>query len=382
MPTNAEPVEEGMTLLDLVLLLAARRWQLLLGSLAVGLLALGLSYLEAPTFTARTTFLPPQQQQSAAASALAALGPLAGLGGAAGSMKSPADQYVALLQSETVADRIVDRFGLMKVYEARYRFEARRKLAASVHIGVGKKDGLISVEVDDHDPQRAADMANRYVEELRVLTGSLALSEAQQRRAFFESQLTQTRDALQRAQQTLQASGFTEGALKAEPRAAADTYAALRGEATAAEVQLQILRRSLTDSAPEVQQQLARLSGLRSKLAQLEATTPQGAGADYVGKYREYKYQETLFDMFARQFELAKLDESREGALIQVVDPARPPEWKSRPQRAMTTVVATLGALFLLVVYLVASHAWGVARRQPRIANKLAQMRSRPAKPR
>jgi uncharacterized protein involved in exopolysaccharide biosynthesis len=381
---NHQPTEpnedEGMTLLDLAVLLAKRRWLLLVGSLGAGLVAFGLTYLVPPTFTARTSILPPQQQQSAAASALASLGALSGLASAAANIKSPADQYVALLESETVADHIIDQFGLMKVYGARFRFEARSTLASHVRIAVGKKDGLISVDVDDQDPKRAADIANRYVEELRLLTGKLALTEAQQRRMFFESQLAQTRDRLARAQQALQASGFSEGALKAEPKAAAESYATLRGELTAAEVQLQILRKTLTDGAPEVQQQLAKLAGLRGKLAEVEATSPKTSGADYVGKYREFKYQETLFDLLARQYEAARVDESREGALIQVVDPAKPPEWKSRPKRAMTAIVSTLGALCALIAYVVFTDMWQRAKRQPRVARKLAELHAAPAK--
>ena len=217
-----------------------------------------------PVYTARTSFLPPQQQQSGMASALASLGGLAGLAGAAGAIKSPADQYVALMQSVSATDRLIDQFELMKVYESKYRFEARRALEQNTRIAVGKKDGLISVEVDDENPQRAAEMANAYVEELRRMTSVLAVSEAQQRRMFFEKELKDARDQLEKAQQALQASGFNVGALRAEPRAAAESYARLKAEITAAEVRTQVLRGSLADSAPEVQRQLAQLSALRA----------------------------------------------------------------------------------------------------------------------
>ncbi|MDE2566819.1 MAG: lipopolysaccharide biosynthesis protein, partial [Burkholderiales bacterium] len=280
MAPAAEPYDddEGLSLLDLAIVLA-EHWKLLVvGPLLAGLVALGITYLIKPTFTARTVFLPPQQQQSLAASALASLGALSGLVGAAANIKSPADQYVALMQSATVSDRIIDRFGLMKVYDDKYRFEARKDLAKNVQITIGKKDGLITVDVDDHSPQRAADIANRYVDELRDMTHHLALTEAQQRRLFFEEQLKHTRDRLTQAQQALQASGFNPGALKAEPKAAADTYARLQAEVTAAQVRLQTMRRNLADSAPEVQQQLAQLDALRAQLGKVEATTPSDGG--------------------------------------------------------------------------------------------------------
>lgn len=346
--------DSGLSLGDVLAALRPRLKLLALGPVVGGALALGASYLIPPTFTAKTAFLPPQQQQSAASAALSQLGALAGLAGGA-AIKSPADQYVALMQSETVSDRIVDQFGLMQVYDVKYRFEARKRLADNVQISIGKKDGLIVVEADDHDPKRAADMANQYVAELRRMTNSLALTEAQQRRVFFEQQLKSTRDLLTQAQQQLQASGFNPGALKAEPKAAAETYARLNAEVTAAEVRLQTLRRSLADNAPEVQRQLATVSALRSQLAKVEASGRANSAdtADYIGKYRDFKYQETLFDLFSRQYEMARLDESREGALIQVVDVAQVPEWKSKPKRAMIAVMGAMITFFALVLIIV-----------------------------
>ena len=374
--------DEGLSLLDLAIPLA-EHWKLLvIGPLLAGLAALGITYLITPTFTARTVFLPPQQQQSAAASALSSLGALSGLVGAAANIKSPADQYVALMQSATVSDHIIDRFGLMKVYDDKYRFEARKDLAKNVQISIGKKDGLISVEVDDHSPQRAADMANRYVDELRDMTSHLALTEAQQRRVFFEAQLKQTRDRLTQAQQALQASGFNPGALKAEPKAAADSYARMRAEVTAAEVRLQTMRRGLADTAPEVQQQLAQLDALRAQLGKVEATTPSDGGPDYISKYRQFKYEETLFDLFSRQYEMAKLDESREGSLIQVVDAATPPEHKSKPKRAIIALVSTFGSFFLLALFVLIQQGWRRARSTPETAEKVAQLRAAMSRPR
>jgi uncharacterized protein involved in exopolysaccharide biosynthesis len=356
-PSVAIDDDEGVSLFELLAVLAQHLKLLIAAPLLAGVAALGITYLIAPTFTAATTFLPPQQQQSAAASALAALGPLAGLAGAAG-VRTPADQYVALMQSVTVSDRIIDQFKLMQEYDAKFRQDARKELASNVRIAVGKKDGLITVEVDDKSPQRAADMANRYVDELRRMTSTLAITEAQQRRAFFERQLVQTRDKLTSAQQALQASGFSQGALKAEPKAAAEGYARLRAEVTAAEVRLQTMRGNLVDDTPEVRQQQAMLSALRSQLSKLEQAGDAAGGPDYVGKYREFKYQETLFELFARQYELARVDESREGALIQVVDVAAPPEKKSKPKRAITAAATTVATLLMLIAFVFIRNSW------------------------
>jgi uncharacterized protein involved in exopolysaccharide biosynthesis len=352
--------------MDLLVLLASR-WRLLMAvPLAAGVLAFGGSYLLTPTFTARTSFLPPQQQQSAAASALASLSSLGSLiPGAAG--RTPIDQYVSLLQSTTVADRIIDKFELQKLYDKEYRFEARKELAKNTRVNAGRRDGIIALEVDDESPARAAEMANRYVDELRLLTNRLALTEAQQRRVFFEGHLKRTRDLLAEAQRTLQASGFNEDTLRAEPKAAAEGYAKIKAEVTAAQARLDALRSSLTDSAPEVQQAEAAIAVLKSQLARVEGQVGPGLKGDYVGKYREFKYQEALFEQFARQYELARVDESREGALIQVVDVAMPPEKKSYPKRVLVASVTTVATLVLLTAGILLRRSWHQRRGEPQL---------------
>lgn len=372
----ADEADELQSLLDLAIPLV-EHWKLwILGSLAVGLLALGYAFTLTPVFTARTTFLPPQQQQSGIASALASLGGLAGLAGVAGGIKSPADQYVALMQSVTAEDRLIDQFKLMEVYKAKFRFEARQALEKSTRIEVGRKDGLISVEVDDTSPQLAAAMANAYVDELRRMTSVLAVSEAQQRRIFFEKELKEARDQLSKSQHELQASGFNLGALRAEPKAAAESYARLKAEVTAAEVRTQVVRGTMADGSAEVQREMAKLGALRAQLARLEQSVEANAGPDYISRYREFKYRETLFELFARQYEIARVDESREGALIQVVDVALQPEYKSKPKRLNFAVTATLLSLVLIGAFILLRHYWRKGAADPSGTEKAARLRA------
>lgn len=324
------------------------------GALLSGALAFGAATLVPPTFTARTTFLPPQQQQSSgAAAALSSLGALGALAG--GAVKTPADQYASLALSRTVSDRIIDQFDLMKVYDEDLRDDTRMELADNVRVLLGKKDGLITIEVDDKSPERASRMANAYIDRLREMTDALAVTEAQQRRRFFEKQLTTTRDQLTQAQVALQGSGYSQGVLKAEPKAAADTYARLRAELTSATVKLETLGRMLTERAPEIQQQQALVTALRAQVAAVEQKSETPSDAGYISKYREFKYQETLFEMFARQYELARVDEAREGGLIQVLDVAVVPERKSKPKRGTIAVLAAVAAGLLL-------SGWSVLR--------------------
>jgi capsule polysaccharide export protein KpsE/RkpR len=332
-----------------------RRWKMLgIAALATGVLAVGVSFLVPKTYLSTTTFLPPQQQQGAAAAALSSLGALAGIAGG-GAVKTPGDQYVAFMQSVTLKDRIIERFKLMDVYDVKLKQDAREKLAKFSKVGLGKKDGLITVTIEDVDADRAAAIANRYVDELRLLSDSLAITEAQQRRVFFEAQWKQAKEHLVTAQQALQQSGFNASALKAEPKAAAEAYAQLRAELSSAEIKLRVLRTSLADGAPEVRQLVTVVQSLRDRVGKLEASeSADERNADYVGKFREYKYQETMFELMAKQYELARVDEAREGALIQVLDIATPAEKKASPKRSVYGLVGAIIGLLLCAIWVTA----------------------------
>ncbi len=371
---HADEDEEG-SLLEWLLPWAQRWRTLVFGPLLAGVLAFAGSYLIAPTYTAKVAFLPPQQQQSGAAAALSSLGALGGLAAGVANIRTPTDQYAALLQSNVITDRLIDAFKLMAVYEVDLRVDARKRLASNVRINIGKKDGLISIEVDDTSKQRATDMANQHVAELRKLTSELALTEAQQRRQFFEGHLKTTRASLIAAQRTLEGSAFTAGNLRAEPKSAAEGYARLQAEVTASEVKLQGLRQGLTDAAPEVQQLLGVLGALKSRLNAYERTDANGQGADYIGKYRDFKYQETLFELFSRQYELARLDESREGATIQMIDPAQLPERKTRPNRVVLAASTALIVFIVLVLAILIGRSWRAAQAEPETAERLARLR-------
>jgi uncharacterized protein involved in exopolysaccharide biosynthesis len=300
---------------------------------------------------------------------------LGGLAGAATGLKNPADQYVAFMKSDTVSNALIDRFKLIDRYEAELKTDARRTLDASARISSGK-DGLITVEVDDKEPAFAATMANAYVEELGKLLNRLAVTEAQQRRAFFEKQLTSAKDNLVKAEIALKASGVNSSALKATPAAAVEGLARLKAGITAQEIKLASMRGYLSESAPDFKQAQTELAAMRSQLARTEKPEPATPGdADYVARYRDYKYFETLFELFAKQFELAKVDEAREGATIQVVDAAQPPERKSKPKKALIALIATLATGFALLLFVFIRQALRSAAQTPESAQKLSQLR-------
>lgn len=372
--------EDEISLLDLLQTIVDNLRLLVLGPLAVGLTALGVSFLIPPTYTAKTQILPPQQQQSAAASMLASLGSLGGLAGAVGGIKNPADQFIAYLKSVTLQDSLIERFKLVERYEVKTKTDARLALAGSVRTASGK-DGLISVEVDDKDPQFAAELANAHVEELRKLLGKLATTEAQQRRLFFEKQLTLAKDKLIQSEIALKATGVSGSVLKSNPASAVAAVAGIQASITAQEVKLGAMRGYLAETAPDFKQAMNELFSLRAQLAKQEKDTPSTSGkatteGDYITKYREFKYHETLFELFSKQFEVAKVDEAREGAVIQILDAAQPPERKSKPKKAQIAIIATLASGFALLLFVFIRQALRNASKNSESANKLAYIQA------
>lgn len=372
---NSVPANNEVSLLDLVQIVADNLKLLTVGPLAVGVTALAISFAIPPTYTATTRFLPPQQQQSLAAGMLSSLGALGGLAGAAAGLKNPADQYVAYLKSVNVQDALIERFKLQERYDEEYKIDARKELSKNARISSGK-DGLITVEVDDKEAQVSAELANAHVEELRRLLGQLAVTEAQQRRLFFEKQLSQTQDKLTQAEQALRSSGVDASALKSDPRAAVTAVAQLQAQVTAQEVKVASLRGYLTESAPDFKQAMTELGALRAQLNKLENANSKTSGSsDYTTRYREFKYQETLFELFAKQYEIAKVDEAREGAVVQVLDLAQTPEKKSKPKKALIAMLATLGSGFALLLYVFIRQGLRNAKRSSVTTEKLARIR-------
>ena len=374
---QALDAEDEISFLDLLHTIVDNLRLLIIGPLVVGLAALGISFFVTPTFTATVKFLPPQQQQSAAASMLASLGGLGGLAGAAAGLKNPADQYLAFMKSNTVQDALIDRFKLQERYETKFKSDTRLALTASTRASSGK-DGLITVEIDDKEPEFAAELANAHVDELQKLLARLAVTEAQQRRAFFEKQLDQVKAKFTAAEQALRATGVSSSVLKSNPASALAAVAGLKAQVTAQEVKVGAMRGYLAETAPDFKQAMSELANLRAQLAKQEKDEPADAAGqgDYVAKFREFKYQETLFELFARQFEKAKVDESREGAVIQVLDAAQPPERKSKPKKALIAIIATLATGFALLLFVFIRQALRNASQDNESAQKIDALKA------
>jgi tyrosine-protein kinase Etk/Wzc len=359
---RSEPTPREFDILDVVLIMASRKWTIFFTSLAGFVIGILLVLMVAPTFTAKAVILPPQQEQSTASALFGQLGALASLTGMSGSLKNPSDLYIGLLGSQSVTDAMVKRFDIVRLYHPKRFSDARLMIQKAAKFTTGK-DGTISISVSDRDPRKAAVMANAFVEELYNLNNRLALGGASQRRLFFEQQLAQEKDKLADAEVDLKKTEESTGVIA--PSGQTETVirqvAELQANITSREVQLDSLRTSSTEQNPDVVRLTSELSGLREQLRQLEsgtakhtpgdislstASVPQ-AGLEYIRKEREVKYHQFLFDLLARQYEAARIDEAKAAPVIQVVDPALPPDRKSGPFRALWALVGgALGFVF------------------------------------
>ena len=315
-------------------------------------------------YTATTKIMPPQQTQSTAAmlsSQLVGLGggSLAAIAGGGLGLKNPNDIYVGMLTSRTVVDAIIRRFDLASVYHTPNMTKTRVKLGEFTEV-TSERNGFIAISVTDKDKKRAADMANEYTDQLRGLTKSLAVTEASQRRLFYEEQLKQTREALVSAalafQQVQQQKGLIQ--LDAQAKAMIEGLAEVRAQVAAKQVQVQALRSYSTEKNPSVQLAERELTSLQAEEAHLEQRNPTpgiaglglgnvaSEGLEYLRAQHELQYQQALFDMLMKQYDAAKIDESKDAAIIQVVEPAIEPDTKSTPHRGRILLQSLIGGFF------------------------------------
>jgi uncharacterized protein involved in exopolysaccharide biosynthesis len=386
-PTDGTP---RRTVLDWLLLCAESKAFILKVTLTCGAIAAVTAFLLPTWYTGVSSVMLPQQNQSIAAAMLGNLAPLASIASKDIGLKNPAMIYVATLQSRTVADALVNRFDLKNVYGVKYNVDARERLKAHTVIDPGK-DGVIIVTVEARDPRLARDLANAYTEELLRLNGRLAMNEAGQRRRFYEIEMQQAKENLANAEVELRKTQETTGLIKLDAQATAliDSIAALRAQIVAKEVQMRSIRTYATEQNPELLRLGQELAALRAQLAKLE----QGAGSkdadllvptakiprvglEYVRRLRDVKYQEVMFEVLAKQYEIAKIDELKNTAALLVLDEAVLPEKKSWPPRTLLVMSAALLGFIGAVLVVFLRNVSEFADRDPLEGAKLEAFRS------
>ena len=384
------------TLLDfLVLLLQHKRFvtRFVLGAFVLGVIV---ALVWPPSYESKVVLLPPSQGPSSGSSILGQMGSLGALGSLAslaggGLLKNPTDMYVSLLTSRTVEDAMIKRFDLMKEYREKRMVDARKALERHTTVVPGTKDGLIRLTVDDHDPKRAAELANGYIEEFRKLSASLAISEAARRRLFFQQEVQQSKDALTAAEDAMTKTQRSTGVLQidSQARALIESAALLRGQVVAKQVQIEGMRSFAAEDNPNLilaKQELAALQAQLDKVAgsqtdagsdiNLSKGRVTQAGMEYLRRYRDLKYQETVYELLAKELEIAKLDEAREGSIIQVVDAPVVPDKESSPHRLIIIIGSTVLAFFIAVFWLLLRRRFELTSEIPENRRRLRTLKT------
>jgi uncharacterized protein involved in exopolysaccharide biosynthesis len=377
--------------LGLLLTLSQRKRTILRFTIAAVILAGIVAFLLPPVYTATATILPPQQNQSSVGALVGQIGLLGGLSGSDLGLKNPDDLFIAMLTSRTVEDSLVDRFDLRRVYRVKRYQDARKKLEANSYI-VAEREGTISISVTDRDAKRAAEMANGYVDELRSVNQGLAVSEAAQRRLFYQQKLDSEREDLARVELAMEQSQQKTGLIQpdAQGRAIIDAVASTRAQVAIKEVQLQSMRSYATSNNPELKRAEQELAGLRQQLAKMERSTAElGNGnleiptrrlpeveLDYIRRARELKYHEAVYEFLGKQLEAARIDEAKEAVVVQVMDKAVEPERKSGPRRLLIVLITAFIALIVSCLWVLVADAWRRKQADPLDRSRVARLRN------
>lgn len=383
-------VEERITLLDILLTLLRGKTIIVATTIGLGVVAAGIALLLPIRYAAQTDIFPPEPESSTSSLFASQVNNMLGANVASGfGLKDPTERYLDVLRSRTVAEELIKELSLDKVYKIADPEALQAKLWSRTRF-TPFPDGRIRIRVEDKDPKQAALIANGYVTQLYKQNEHMILTEASRRRAFFERQLAAEKNALADAEVDLKKTQMESGVIELENQTAIAlrSIADLRAEITSLQVQLQSLRLSETENNPEVVELRNRIATLNAERERLQAKAPSDPGAidlptaavpqkalDYVRKLREVRYHETLFNLLARQYESAKIDESKQAPEIQVLDKAIPSAHKSWPPRALLTVVGLVIGFFLSCFWVLTSDRLGVLQQDPTQGFKLQAIR-------
>jgi len=341
----------GINLLVIFETLKASRKTIAAVALVSLLLSVATALLLPVRYASVASFIPPTSSSNSSAAALAgqlsALGPTSLLG----AVKTSGDLYAGILKSRSIAEKLIEQYQLEKVYGVKRRSDAVKRLATRTDVEIGVKDSIITLTVSDKDPKRAHDLAQAYLDALHDTNGRLALAESSQRRMFYDQQLAKEKDVLEDAEVDLKKSKEQNGLIAPTGQAAVqiETIARTRAQIAARQIELADLRQSSTQQNPMVIRLNSVIADLQSQLAHLEnggsskdignipvSKVPE-VQLDYVRREREVKYHEALFEMIAKQDEVARMDEAHDAPLLQVLDFPSYPDMKSWPPRAIIT---------------------------------------------
>jgi len=340
-----------------------RGWRTIAAIVFAGIvIGLAVGFLLPPKYTAESSFLLPSGPTTSAGALAAQLGNSGSLG-ILGLGKTPGDMLIGVLQSHTVLSSIVSQYELQKAFHLKSPRGAEKMLLSETKFDPGTKDSIVTITVTDKSAARAQTLANAYLDALQQVNENFALTESSQRRLFFEKALEREKEALASAEVDLKQSQEQTGLIQPASQATLqiDTIGRVRAEIASRQVLLASLQESETDQNPQVVRLKSEIADLQRQLGAMQNGSTTGGNLptskvpelalEEVRKEREVKYHETLFDILARQYESARMDESKVGPTLQVLDRATLPEGKSGPSKTLILILATAASAFLGVAW-------------------------------
>ncbi len=351
-----------------------------------------IAFLIPKRYQSAARLMPPDSAQASSGLAMAAAmmsrepGSLTSLAGDLLGFKTTGALFVGILNSRTVADRLIERFSLRQVYHVTLWEDARKILASKTDISEDRKSGIITLWVTDENPQRATALAQAYVEELDRLVAQLSTSAARREREFIEQRLKAVKldlDAASKDFSEFSSKNMTVD-IKEQGRAMVEAAATLEGNLIAAESEMKMLEEIYTDQNVRVRSARARVNELRQQLEKLGGTGSDGQagshseteatypairklpllGVTYADLYRRVKIQEAVFEALSQQYEMAKVQEAKEIPSIKVLDAPVVPERKSFPPRLLIMLSTSFLAFICGAIWVLGDARWQGRDRQ------------------
>ncbi|MDP3025613.1 MAG: GNVR domain-containing protein [candidate division Zixibacteria bacterium] len=344
-------------------------------------------------YRAKTTLLPPERGGGLGIGlASSLLGEFSSFSSLSLPMTAtPSDVFAAILKSRAVVEPVMKEENLLNVYGVRKKEDGLKEFFSHLQVKV-ENEGIISIEFEDKNRERAARVANLLVEELDRVNQLTNTSKAKNARIFIEERLSQTQIKLKAAEDSLK--GFQERnkaiVLDEQMKATVQAAAELKAEMTSAEIQMNVLGRNMSPDHPQIQQLRSRINEIRKQLGLLESGSANAKDNKVLGVpfsqapslslelvrlTREVKIQEKLFELLTQQYEQYKIEETKDTPTVQVLDKASPPETKYKPKRATMVLIAGIVSLFLSVIFSFSlEYIERTKRKQPEDYRKVEEM--------
>jgi len=353
-----------INLFDYFIVIAKYKKFIILFTVACAVISAVISLILSDIFRPQARIIPPKDSSSMSSQLISQFTGVSSMAGGLLGQSTPADLYVGMLNSRTILDQIIKRFDLMKLYKKDSMVETREELVNNIQIEADPSSSIITISVEDKDAKRAADMANAFVEYLVDLSKGLAITDAAQKRLFFEQQIKDTKKSLSAAEEDLRVFQEKTGVLQVDDQAKAviEGIAVISAQIAAKEVQVRVMKTFSAAQNPDLQKAEDELKALNTELRKLETKEGSGhdplmptgrmpsVGLEYMRKLRDVKLYSTLFDLLEKQYEMARLDESKNISLIQIIDRAIPPDKEAKPKRVLIVLLATAAGFFFAIL--------------------------------